>query len=316
MSAKHSIPDLLQRTHEVRGDDVIYHFSNGLTIRTEVAQKADRLRILGLGSPQGGLMNHLLNFPQVVRGKSVFEPFSGSGALGLMALKVGAKHVDLLDINPRAFHFQRDNAALNEFSARQFNTLECDIADFVPEQKYDLLLANPPFVPTPQEIEGTITSNGGPEGCRLIEILLNRLEEFLEPSGQALIYVFQFAKDEQPLIAGLLDKISRGRPVELTPSQRHPIAFEKYCSAYHQLFPNAGEQIERWRSDLVRKHGDVLTLCHYVLDIGPQSYGPTYYVIKKNFAEKFGENFYISGSEEEIAYARASENCVSASLTG
>jgi hypothetical protein len=57
------IPDLLGRTREVRGDRVLYRFANGLAIRAETLSKRDRLRILPLGSPQGSLMNHMLNFP-------------------------------------------------------------------------------------------------------------------------------------------------------------------------------------------------------------------------------------------------------------
>ena len=218
---------------------MFYRFSNGLKIKTEIFNKGDRLRILPLGSPQGSLLNHLLNFPETVQDKSVFEPFAGSGALGFMALKAGARHVDFLDINPRALDFQRENAALNQFSSSQFASIEGDIADLAPKRKYNLILANPPFVPTPEGIEGTITSNGGPEGSRFVEILLERLEEFLEPSGQALIYIFQFAKDGQPLVVELLAKTLKHRPVELTPSQGRPIPFETYRKAYLQLFPKA-----------------------------------------------------------------------------
>jgi release factor glutamine methyltransferase len=311
MPTEQSIPDLLQRTHEICGDEIIYRFANDLIIKAELLRKPDKLRVLGLGSPQGGLMNRLLNFPQIVEGKSVFEPFAGSGAIGFMALKAGAKRVDLLDINPRAVSFQRENAALNAFSATQFNTFEADIATYVPKQRYDVLLANPPFVPTPQGIEGTITSNGGPDGCRFVETLLNRLDEFLEPRGQALIYLFQLVADDQPLIAGLLRKISRIRSVVLTPSQRHPIPFEKYCAAYHQLFPGASGPIEHWRAETVKKHGSGLALCHYVLDIGPQSDVQPFYAIEQNFAERFGEGFLIPGTEEAIAYARVFENLLS-----
>ena len=49
--------------------------------------------------------------------------------------------------------------------------------------------------PTPEGIDGTITSNGGPEGSLFVEILIERLEELLEPSGRALIYVFQLVKN-------------------------------------------------------------------------------------------------------------------------
>ena len=108
-----------------------------------------------------------------------------------MALKAGAGRVDFLDINPRALDFQRENAAVNRFPSSRFTSIKGDIADFLPERSYDLILANPPFVPTPAGLDGTITSNGGPDGNRFVEMLLKRLEEFLEPSGRALIYLFQ-----------------------------------------------------------------------------------------------------------------------------
>jgi len=317
MSASKALPDLLQRTHEVRGEEVFYCFSNGLTIKTQVLSKNDRLRILPLGTPQGSLMNHILNFPKIVQDERVFEPFAGSGALGFMALKAGARHVDFLDINPRAADFQRENAALNQFSSGQFTAITADIADFAPGRKYDLILANPPFVPTPEGIEGTLTSNGGPEGSRFVAILLERLEEFLEPGGKALIYVFQFAKDARPLIVELLARTSKHRPVELTPAQEQPIPFETYCKAYRQIFPTDGPAIERWRSGLLRLHGSGLVLCHYVVDIGRESDGPTDCVIRENFAEKFGESFFVpSANEDGLAFGRVFENFIPASRVG
>jgi hypothetical protein len=97
-AVKSPLPNLLQRTHEVQGDQMLYRFGNGLFIKTEIFRKHDRLRILPLGAPQGSLMNHMLHFPDVTPGKDVFEPFAGSGALGFMALKPGAHHVDFLKI--------------------------------------------------------------------------------------------------------------------------------------------------------------------------------------------------------------------------
>jgi len=58
-----SLPDLLQRSREIQGEQVVYRFGNGLTLKTEILRKNDRLRILPLGSPQGSLMNHMLKFP-------------------------------------------------------------------------------------------------------------------------------------------------------------------------------------------------------------------------------------------------------------
>lgn len=314
MPPRNTLPDLLGRSRELCGEEVLYRFANGLTIKTEIFNKADRVRILPLGGPQGSLMNHMLNFPEVVRGKRVFEPFAGSGALGFMALKVGAQHVDLLDINHRALDFQRENAALNHFSPSRFRSIEGDIATFEPERKYDLILANPPFVPTPDGIDGTIASNGGAEGNRFVEILLERLEGFLEPTGEALIYVFQFAVGQQPLIVDLITRTLDHRPVELTPSQERPIRFEVYCRAYLQLFQEAQEEIARWRSELLERYGEDLTLCHYIAQVRAREDRSTSCVIRDDFAQKFGESFLVpSDNEEQLAVARVSENFVPSS---
>lgn len=305
------LPDLLQRTFEVSGEEILYQFVDGFTIKTEVLRKNDKWRILPLGSPQGSLMNHVLNFPEIARDKRVFEPFAGAGPLGFTALKVGAKHVDFLDINPRAAEFHQANAVLNQFASSQFTSITGDIADFMPEKRYSLILANPPFIPTPEEIEGAITSNGGPEGNRLVEILVERLDTFLELNGKALIYVFQLVKDDQPLIAELLARTVKNRSVEITPSQARSSPFEAYCEKYLQLFPASSPAINRWRANLVRKYGSNLRLSHYVIDIGAQSDNPTDCVIRENFTEKFGKRFFItSGRETAIALERASENSV------
>ena len=308
-SVKSPLPNLLQRTHEVQNDQILYRFGNGLIIKTEILQKNDRLRILPLGSPQGSLMNHMLHFPEVAQGKDVFEPFAGSGALGFMALKLGARHVDLLDVNPRAVTFQLENATLNHFLASQYSAIEGDIATFIPTHKYDLVLANPPFVPTPDGIEGPLTSNGGPEGNRFVEMLLQHLEACLHPDGQAFICLFQLVRHGEPLILELLVRHLDHRVVELTPSQARPISFSVYCRSYVELFPGAKAEIARWEDDLLGKYGDALMLNHYMAHVGPQIDGPTTYVMRDNFQEKYGENLLVPfRDDKELSYGRIFEN--------
>ncbi len=41
MPERKVLPDLLQRTREVSGDEVLYRFSNGLAIKTEISNKND-----------------------------------------------------------------------------------------------------------------------------------------------------------------------------------------------------------------------------------------------------------------------------------
>jgi hypothetical protein len=60
---------------------------------------------------------------------------------------------------------------------------------------------------------------------------------------------------------------------------------------------------------------DLLQLSHYVIEIGPQSAVPTSRVIRQNFAEKFGESFFIaSENAAELAFGRVFENFTKAEV--
>lgn len=311
MPADEELPDRVRRTHEVTGDQVLHRFGNGLQVRSEVFHKADPQRILPLGGPQSCLMNHLLHFPESVRGKRVLEPFAGSGGIGLMALQIGAAHVDFVDINPRAIAFVRENAALNDFAATRFRTLQADIAQYTPDQRVDLILANPPFVPTPAGIEGTLTSDGGEDGSHFVEILLGRLDALLEPSGRALVYVFQFVHDGRPLIADFIESRVARRQADLTITQEKPLPFDVYLEAYAKLFPKASAAIEAWRRRMQSRLPGELGLCHYVIDVGPVGDAPTRCRIRDDFARKFGGGFRVPCDDaEKLAFARAFENLV------
>src|SRR5256885_12461687 len=85
------LDDLAAATCEIDGTVITYTFANGLLVRAEIPEKNDRYRILSLARPQGAVMNYLMKSPSRVEGKRVFEPFAGSGGLGFMAYKLGAK---------------------------------------------------------------------------------------------------------------------------------------------------------------------------------------------------------------------------------
>lgn len=261
-------------------------------------------------------MNHLANFPELVRAKRVFEPFAGSGPFGLMALALGAEHVDFLDINPRACAFQRENAPRSGIAPDRFRVIEGDISRFVPERRYDVLLANPPFVPAPAEIDTTITSNGGADGNRFAEILLARTDLLLEPTGCALIYLFQLVQGGRPLVADAILRARLGRPVELTPAQARAIPFETFRDTYERLLPGSKQEIERWEAELVSRWGKRLELSHYVVRLGARTDGATSCVVRDDFAEKFGPSFLVPSDDlERLATARVSE-CLAPARSG
>jgi hypothetical protein len=308
MPESSALPDLLLRTSELVGGEIRYRFANGLVIHAEPLRKDDPLRVLPLGAPQGAVMNHLANFPELVRGRRVFEPFAGSGPFGLMALALGAEHADFLDINPRACAFQRENARRSGIAPDRFRVIEGDVARFVPERRYDVLLANPPFVPTPAGIDVTITSNGGADGNRFAELLLARLDLLLEPTGEALLYLFQLVRDGRPLVADAVERARLERPVEVTPAQARAIPLETFRDAYQRLLPGAKPEIERWEAELIGRFGSGLGLCHCVVHLRPHTDGAASCVIRDDFAAKFGPGFLVPSDDlERLALARVSE---------
>ena len=311
MRDKQPLHDRVQRISTTDGDDVIHKFANGLTLRTEVFLKSDSRRILPLGSAQGSLMNHMLHFPDCVEGKRIFEPFAGSGPLGFMALKLGADHVDFLDINPRAVEFQLENGRRNSFEKGQFNAYEGDIAVYEPDKKYDVLFANPPFVPTPVGLDGSLTSNGGSEGNRFAAAIFERLEQLIVSQGRAFLYLLQFVADERPLITDLIDRFVQNRAVEITPCQTSMVPLKLFADAYVRIFEKQKGLIEAWHRDLTNRYGSDLSLCHYIIDVGPQTEQETSWSLCENFSEKFGSDFLVpSENSEELAFSRAFENLV------
>jgi len=305
------LPNRIVRTLQPGADGMLYRFEHGLEIRTDVPLAKDRGRVLGLGTPQATLMNYMLCRPERLADRLVFEPFAGSGAIGLTALRAGARRVELLDINPRAVRFARENATRNGFGPEQVACIEGSIEAFAAARPYDLIFANPPFVPTPEGIPGTLTSSAGSDGNLLVDILLRRLGALLAPAGEAFIYLFQFLREGRPLVVDSIENWVVQREVELTPTQQRPISADAYFDVYLELFPRDADAIQRWRADLTSRHGAALTLDHYVAHIGPRGPEPTCWHVADNLERKFGQGLrLVFADDRELALGRAFENLV------
>ena len=78
---------------------------------------------------------------------------TGTGVLSLLAVKLGACHVDATEIDPIALHDAWENACLNGFSSRiAFHHAD----DFVSDKKYQLVTANLRS-PTLISLKGSVT---------------------------------------------------------------------------------------------------------------------------------------------------------------
>lgn len=305
-----TVANPLGRSRVEEGDQWVFRFGNGLVVHTDPFLRRATDRVLPLGGPQDTILNRMLRSAERVRGRRVFEPFAGAGAFGLMALKLGASRVEFLDINSRACAFQRDNATRNGFAADRYQCHLGSIIDYEAAAPFDLVLANPPFVPTPPGIPGTLTSNGGPEGSDLAKLLFLRLDGLLHQNGEAYVYVMQLVSNEGPLLAGWLLNVVPNRTIDFTPTQVAAIPFGEFVAAYHQCFPRHQAEIERWRADLSARHGERIGVEHYVMHVGPKRSGPSRWVTSLDLSETYGVEAYPVSQSRELALSRVMENVI------
>jgi hypothetical protein len=173
------------------------------------------------------------------------------------------------------------------------------------------VLANPPFVPAPAGLAGTLTSNGGPEGNTLVDILLAQLDHLLHADGEAFIYVMQLVTEDCPIISKSIEKYLPTRNTELTPVQVEVMPLDYYIDAYIQCFPDKESDIKQWESELRQRHTSKLGIQHYIVHTQPKRPGHSAWEISENLARKNGDQMhYPAASNRELARARVLENFV------
>lgn len=103
---------------------------------------------------------------------------------GIQALQVAprARSVVAVDIGPRAAAMAAWNASLNE--ARGVEVRCGDLYAPVRGERFDLVIANPPFVPA--RTRGPAYHSGGPRGDRVLRRVVEGWEAHLRPGGRAV----------------------------------------------------------------------------------------------------------------------------------
>lgn len=132
----------------------------------------------------------------------VLDVGCGAGSLALVAAARGASEAVGVDLHPRAAQWSRVNAALNELPLEVHTG---DLTAPVRGRQFDLIIAQPPFVVQPPQVEATTYLHGGAMGDELALRLVGELPERLAPGGQARILFDSPVRAEAPLWRRLQD---------------------------------------------------------------------------------------------------------------
>jgi ribosomal protein L3 glutamine methyltransferase len=129
--------------------------------------------------------------------KRAVDVCTGSGCLAiLLAHQFAGAKVDAIELSPDAMAVAKFNVATHGLTGR-VKLYHSDVFDAVPRAKYDLILSNPPYVPTrelralPAEFknEPAMALDGGKDGLDIIRKLLRQSRDRLQPHGIVVIEV-------------------------------------------------------------------------------------------------------------------------------
>ena len=129
--------------------------------------------------------------------KHAVDVCTGSGCLAiLLAHQFAGAKVDAIELSPDALAVAKFNIATHRLGKR-VKLFHSDVFDAVPRIKYDVILSNPPYVPTrelrrlPAEFknEPKMALDGGRNGLDVIRKLLQQARDRLQPHGIVLLEV-------------------------------------------------------------------------------------------------------------------------------
>lgn len=127
--------------------------------------------------------------------REVFDLCAGSGALGIaIAHNCPQARVTLVEKSRAAFKYLKKNCELNNTKA---NLVCGDVETWLPPQKADLIVSNPPYISKEEmkklqrevKYEPTMALYGGRDGLRFYRILCNRANELLDSGGRLMVEI-------------------------------------------------------------------------------------------------------------------------------
>jgi Methyltransferase small domain len=194
----------------------------------------------------------------------------GTGA-GLLALLAPAAEVVAVEVDPFAAAVARFNAALGGHD--HVSVREGSLYGPVADERFDLVVANPPFLPAPAGVALPACGDGGPTGDAVLRELVAGLPEVLAEGGRALVYGEDLGSLDEPALAGWLREHAAWDGWDVTLHVTHTRFNERTALRLTELWRACGAGEEEawaaWRELCERRPS---THHHsFLLDVGPGS---------------------------------------------
>lgn len=150
------------------------------------------------------------------RGPSdVLDVCCGSGVQGIAAAQLGHRVV-AVDAQRSAVNATRRNAAINDV---EVEVAQGNLFEPVAGWRFDAILANPPYVPTPPGDKHANWCDGGPDGRSVIDQICIRAPSVLRERGKLWMVHSSLANDDRTL--DLLE--AQGFETRVAAHKQHPL---------------------------------------------------------------------------------------------
>jgi release factor glutamine methyltransferase len=125
----------------------------------------------------------------------VLDVGTGSGIQALTAAQ-HAKKVLAVDINPHALETAKKNAKINKIKNIEFR--ESNLFEKIkPEEKFDLIIFNPPYVPSDEKYMLGKAWAGGKKGREVIDRFIDSAPEHLNTGGRITLLISSVNEPEE-----------------------------------------------------------------------------------------------------------------------
>lgn len=194
----------------------------------------------------------------------------GSGIQGL----VGSRYADeivAVDLNPRAVRFARFNAQLNGLV--NYRAVLGNLYDAVPGERFDSILANPPFVPSPDH---TLKyRDGGASGENVLQVIVEGARKHLSPDGRLCIVTDLVGASTYGTKLERWFGSSGGQGLILTTADRDEILFSvPHCHApFAQSFNSYNANLDNWIVNFRSAKLDAVNFGYILVWNGPDGTG-------------------------------------------
>lgn len=160
------------------------------------------------------LVEEVINISKKINAKKILDLCTGSGAIAISLAKyIKNSEITAVDISKKALGIARTNAKNNDVE-NQITFVESDLFKNLKEDKYDVIVSNPPYIK--REVikklnkdvqkEPIIALDGGYDGLDFYRKIINESEKYLKFNGYLC---FEIGYDQKEDVIGIIKNKER-----------------------------------------------------------------------------------------------------------